>query len=154
MRSFHCVWFLIVLELFEKSWDIGLQPSEFPKYNRFIRTDSRHLGLHETVEWVRPAFHNWQRAISLPLLAVQDGPDLPPDLALCTADRRASQGALVVKNPPVYAGDLRERVHFLGREDPLEEEMTTHSSVLALRILWTEEPGGLQSTGLQRVRHN
>jgi len=64
--------------------------------------------------------------------------------------------ALVVKKkkPPVDAGDLREGVHFLGQEDPLEEEMTTHFSVLVLRILWMEEPGGLQSMGLQRVRHN
>ena len=42
----------------------------------------------------------------------------------------------------------------LGREDPLEEEMATHSSILAWEIPWTEEPGGLQSKGLQRVRHN
>ena len=41
----------------------------------------------------------------------------------------------------------------LGREDPLEEEMATHSSILAWRIPWTEAPGGLQSTGSQRVRH-
>ena len=40
----------------------------------------------------------------------------------------------------------------LGQEDPLEEEMTTHSSVLAWKIPWTEEPGGLQSMGSQRVR--
>jgi len=39
----------------------------------------------------------------------------------------------------------------LDREDPLEEEMATHSSILAWEILWTEEPGGLQSKGLQRV---
>ena len=39
----------------------------------------------------------------------------------------------------------------LGWEDPLEKEMATYSSVLALRIPWTEEPGGLQSTGSQRV---
>ena len=39
----------------------------------------------------------------------------------------------------------------LGREDPLEEEMATHSSTPAWRIPWTEEPGGLQSTGPQRV---
>ena len=45
-------------------------------------------------------------------------------------------------------------VQSLGREDPLEEEMATHSSVLAWRIPWTEEPGGLQSTGSQRVRHD
>ena len=41
------------------------------------------------------------------------------------------------------------RVQPLGREDPLEKEMATHSSVLAWEILWTEEPGGLQSTGPQ-----
>ena len=45
-------------------------------------------------------------------------------------------------------------VRFLGWEDPLEKEMATHSSILAWRILWTEEPGGLQSTGSQRVRHD
>ena len=42
----------------------------------------------------------------------------------------------------------------LSWEDPLEEEMTTHCSILALRIPWTEEPGGLQSTGSQRVGHD
>ena len=45
-------------------------------------------------------------------------------------------------------------VRFLGREDPLEKEMAAHSSILAWRIPWTEEPGGLQSTGSQRVGHN
>ena len=45
-------------------------------------------------------------------------------------------------------------VQFLGWKDPLEEEMATHSSILAWRIQWTEEPGGLQSMGSQRVRHN
>ena len=45
------------------------------------------------------------------------------------------------------------RLRSLGREDPLEKEMATHSSILAWRIPWTEEPGGLQSTGLQsRIR--
>ena len=46
------------------------------------------------------------------------------------------------------------RVWSLGREDALEKEMATHSSVLAWRIPWTEERGGLQSVGSQRVRHN
>ena len=46
------------------------------------------------------------------------------------------------------------RVHSLGWEDLLEKEMATHSSILAWKILWTEEPGGLQSMGSQRVRHN
>ena len=46
------------------------------------------------------------------------------------------------------------RVQSLGWEDPLQKEMATHSSTLAWKIPWTEEPGGLQSTGLQRVRHD
>ena len=45
------------------------------------------------------------------------------------------------------------QVGSLGQEDPLEGEMATHSSVLAWSIPWTEEPGGLQPMGLQRVRH-
>ena len=50
---------------------------------------------------------------------------------------------------------MREtRVRSLGREDPLEKEMATHSSILAWRIPWTEEHGGLQSTGSQRVGHD
>jgi len=46
------------------------------------------------------------------------------------------------------------RVRSLGREDPLEKSMAPHSSTLAWRISWREEPGRLQSMGLQRVRHN
>ena len=46
------------------------------------------------------------------------------------------------------------RVRSLGWEDSLEKEMTTHSSILAWRIPWTEEPGGLQPTGSQRVGHD
>ena len=45
-------------------------------------------------------------------------------------------------------------VQSMGREAPLEKEMAIHSSILAWRILWTEETGGLQSKGLQRVRHD
>ena len=56
--------------------------------------------------------------------------------------------AQTVKNLP----EMRETwVQSLGGEDPLEEETATHSSILAWRFLWTEEPGRLQSTGLQRV---
>ena len=46
------------------------------------------------------------------------------------------------------------RVQSLGQEDPLEKEMTTNSSILFWEIPWTEEPGGLQSLGLQRITHN
>ena len=49
---------------------------------------------------------------------------------------------------------LETQVRSLGQEDPLEKEMATHSSILAWRIPWTEEPGGLQSMGLQRAGHN
>ena len=66
----------------------------------------------------------------------------------------ASQAALVVKNPPANAGDLRGMDSIPGSGDPLEEGMATHSSILAWRIPWTEEPGGLQSMGSQRVRHD
>ena len=51
--------------------------------------------------------------------------------------------------------DMQEmQVRSLGREDPLEKETATHSSILAWRIPWTEEPGGLQSMGSQRARHD
>ena len=55
-----------------------------------------------------------------------------------------------VKNLPAVQ---ETRVRSLGWEDPLEKEMATHSSILAWKISWTEEPGGLQSMGLQRVGH-
>ena len=46
------------------------------------------------------------------------------------------------------------QIQSLGREDPVEKEMAIHSGILAWRISWTEEPGGLEFMGLQRVRHN
>ena len=67
---------------------------------------------------------------------------------------RASRVVLVVKNPSANAGDIRDLVQSLGWEDLLEKEMATHSSILAWRIPWTEEPGGLQTMGSQRVRRN
>ena len=56
---------------------------------------------------------------------------------------RVSQVALMVKNLSINAGDIRDVGLILGWENPLEEGMTTHSGVLAWRIPWTEEPGGL-----------
>ena len=53
--------------------------------------------------------------------------------------------ALMVKNSPANAGDVREWAQSLGQVDPLEEKMTTHCRILAWRIPWTEEPGGLLS---------
>ena len=51
-------------------------------------------------------------------------------------------------------GDAEMQVRFLGGEDPFEEEMATHSSILAWEIPWTEKPGGLQSMGLPRAGHD
>ena len=61
---------------------------------------------------------------------------------------------LMVKNLPANARDERAVVQSLVGEDPLEEGMAAHSSILAWRIPWTEEPGGLQSVGSQRVGHD
>ena len=62
--------------------------------------------------------------------------------------RRTSRVAQMVKSLPATR---QTQVRSLGREDTLEKEMATHSSILAWRIPWTEEPGGLQSVGSQRV---
>ena len=59
--------------------------------------------------------------------------------------------AVVVKNPPANAGDVDTRDRYLGLEDALEKGMATYSKILAWRIPWTEEPGGLWSMGSQRV---
>ena len=67
------------------------------------------------------------------------------------SNRGGFPGGSVVRNPPANAGD---GVSSLGWKDLLEKETATHSGILAWEIPWTEEPGGLQSTGSQRVRHD
>ena len=74
-----------------------------------------------------------------------------PDLEAAYQPYGASLVAQMVKNLPAMQ---ETRIQSLGGEDPLEEEMTTHSSILACGIPWTEEPGGLQSMGSQRVGHD
>ena len=64
---------------------------------------------------------------------------------------KASPVAQLVNNLPAV---LEIQVRSLGQEDPLEKEMATCSSILAWKISWTEEPGGLQSVGSQRVGHD
>ena len=83
----------------------------------------------------------------LPLLRLLDKVPLQE---LCV-EIRASLVAQSVKNLPAVQ---EIQVRSLGWEDPLEKEMATHSSVLAWKISWTEEPGGLQSMGSQRVGHD
>ena len=65
-----------------------------------------------------------------------------------------SQVAQWVKNLPAVLEMKQTWVRSLGQEDPLEEGMATHSSILAWRIPWTEEPGGLQSMRSQRIRYD
>ena len=66
----------------------------------------------------------------------------------------AFPGDTVEKNLPANAGNARGAGLIPSLQDPLEEEMATHSGILAWEIPWAEEPGGLQSGGSQRVRHD
>ena len=92
------------------------------------------------------------------------------DLQICSLRPGSQQTFLVVSpghweiqetTPPPSGSALKNlpaiqetQVQSLGQKDPLEEEMATHSSILAWKNPWTEEPGGLQSMGSQRVRHD
>ena len=71
--------------------------------------------------------------------------------ALHCRNHWASLVGQLVKNLPAVQ---ETRVQSLDWEDPLEKEMATHSSILAWKISWTEAPGGVQSMGSQRVRHD
>ena len=62
--------------------------------------------------------------------------------------------SLVAQTVKILPAMQETGVRSLGQEDPLKKGMATHSSTLACRILWTEEPGGLQSMGSQRVQHH
>ena len=73
---------------------------------------------------------------------------------ILSSNKRASQVVLVVKEPTCQCKRHDHRFDPWGREDPLEEDLENHSSILAWRIPRTEEPGRLQSTGSQRVRHD
>ena len=72
-------------------------------------------------------------------------------LFTCQYHNWTSLVAQTVKNPPAMQETW---VQSLGLEDPLEKDMVIHSSILAWRILWTQEPGGLQSMGLQKAGHD
>ena len=107
-----------------KSWPIGKDPDAGKDW----RQEEKGVREHEMVVW-----HHWL-----------NGHEFEQTLG-------TSLVAQMVKHLPT----MRETwVQSLAREDPLEKEMATHSSILAWRIPWMEEPGGLQSTGSQRVRHD
>ena len=90
-----------------------------------------------------------------PALQADSLPSEPPGkplwVAVTECNRLASLVAQMVKNLPAMQETW---LPSLGWEDPLENGMAAHSSILAWRIPWTEEPDGLQSMGSQRVRHN
>ena len=75
-------------------------------------------------------------------------------LVLHVSDIRVYWASLVAQRLKHLPGMQETRVRSLGWEDPLEKEMATHSSTLAWRIPWREEPGRLQSMGLQKVGHD
>ena len=79
---------------------------------------------------------------------------LPVELCVGTATLGASHEALVIKNPPANAGDMRHVGKIVGWEDYLEESVATLSSILVWRIPWREETGRLQSIALQKIRHD
>ena len=85
---------------------------------------------------------------SVPTVSKRAGVHSCPLLTVCLG---ASLVAQMVKNLPAMQ---ETQVQSLGREDPLENEVATHSSILAWRIPWTEEPGGIQSIGSKRVGHD
>ena len=72
-----------------------------------------------------------------------------PDISRIPTGSRGFPGGSVVRNPSANA---RNQISAVGREDTLGKELATHSSILAWRIPWTEEPGGLQSMGSQKSR--
>ena len=79
----------------------------------------------------------------------------PADVGNLISGSSAFSGASLVAQSVKHLPAMRDTwVQLLGREDPLEKEMSTHSSILAWKISWIENPGGLQSMGLQRVGHN
>ena len=111
-------------------------------------------GLSPTL--VGPGPHAYLRT---PLFSIKDvcsstlAPRASVSHSLLLSTRRIPGGS-VVKNPPAMQETQKMRVPSLGHEDPLEEGMATHSRILAWRMPWTEEPGGLHSMGLQRVGHD
>ena len=76
------------------------------------------------------------------------------DSECLSSDFGSESSALVAQRLKRLSAMQETWVRSLGREDPLQKEMATHSSILGWRIPWTEEPGGLQSTGLERVGHD
>ena len=81
--------------------------------------------------------------------------DCQKDIIAPKVEQTSATGASLVAQTVKCLPAMQEtQVQFLGWEDSLEKGMATHSSILAWKITWTQEPGGLQPMELQRVRHN
>ena len=100
---------------------------------------------------VFPTFFNL--SLNLAIRSSWSEPQLVPGLVLVTVIEPLP-GFLVAQTGKCLPAIRETWVRSLGWEDPLEKEMATHSSTLAWKIPWTEDPGGLQSMGSQRVRHD
>ena len=95
----------------------------------------------------------WSEGLTLSILSCQGdwGPHTPSYQLVNFFHLVRVLVAQTVKNPPAI---WETWVQSMGQEDPLKNGMATHSSILAWRIPWTEEPGRIQTLGLQRVRHD
>ena len=128
-----CLWVVWVIFLFQAGWD-GAGWSWQPH--------SHSYGLNWAAWAGKVGLGGWGFSLVVPHF-----PGTQTSL-------QASQVVLVVKNPPASAGDIRDMGLIPGSGRSLEEGMATHSSILAWRIPWTEEPGGLKSMVSQRIRHD
>ena len=95
---------------------------------------------------LKPSLKRGARTKSLEIMRIQ----VPRNKIRCSTVFKGFPNASSAKNLPAQ----QKWVWSLDQEDPLEKEMATHSNILAWEIPWTEEPGRLQSVGLQRVRHD
>ena len=155
LNLFFCLFVFFNLILFFKLYIIVLVYSRFERISythhldTLINTLLVFLQLHLTA-------HLLIHLIFLTHFKVRWGCQYTPPQILCKTDIQwdslvASLVAQTVKNLPA----MQEMpVWSLGQEDPLEKEMATHSSILAWETPWTKQPDGLQSRGLERIRHN
>ena len=122
--------------------------------------NKRKSSLLHNMEWLRDVNHSQGVAFVFSLKSLQS-----PILSHCKCTEISLSGHVFRVYYDIYPSLVAQTVKnlpsvqktwlwSLGWEDPLEKGMATHSSIRAWRIVWTEKPGGLQSVGSQRVRHN
>ena len=119
------------------------QPLSVPQHSTDTEDEREGLTRAREAEWLRRE-ELWGAAFSPPFWI----PSVPA-MSWCI-NRRQHINSVIKINVCLQKG--RKRPEFFGQKDPLEKEMATHSSILAWKTPWTEEPGGLQSVGLQTSR--